>query len=172
MQTCEHCKNPFPSSVVIDGKRRNLGHRKYCFDCSPFGAHRTRPVGYTALTQREHTCPICKRLHFNRCAKCGSCCANLRRFRIKQKAVHYLGDKCKICGYNKCLDALHFHHRNPSQKDFQIGGSHCRNWSAIRAELDKCDLVCANCHAEIHAKREQSNYGTATITESGKAPVS
>ena len=50
------------------------------------------------------------------------------------------------------MAALHFHHRNPAEKDFSISGAHARSWVSISGELDKCDLVCANCHAEIHER--------------------
>jgi hypothetical protein len=86
---------------------------------------------------------------------CGSCMANRRRFFITQKAVEYKGGSCQICGYNKCIRALTFHHRDPKEKSFPISGSHCRSWEAIQAELDKCDLLCFNCHMELHHAEAQ-----------------
>lgn len=74
-----------------------------------------------------------------------------RRKTIKQKAVDYLGGKCKICGYNKCLAALEFHHRNPKEKERAISSLH-KTWNKIKEELDKCDLLCSNCHREVHSK--------------------
>ena len=58
--------------------------------------------------------------------------------------------ECEICGYNKCKAAIEFHHRDKSKKDFEIGQK--RNCSEARlfAELEKCMIVCANCHREIH----------------------
>lgn len=67
----------------------------------------------------------------------------------KRKAVDYMGGKCSICGYNKCLTALEFHHINPKEKE--IYNSHWK-FERNKMELDKCILVCANCHREIHAK--------------------
>ena len=74
------------------------------------------------------------------------------RQRIKQWALEYKGNKCEICGYNKCSEALDFHHTDMSQKEFNLSDRDliC-DWSQIRSELDKCMLVCANCHREIHA---------------------
>lgn len=71
------------------------------------------------------------------------------RQRAKIKLVEYKGGKCERCGYNKCIDALDFHHRDPNEKDFTIGG---KSWSfeRLKKEADKCILVCANCHREIH----------------------
>jgi hypothetical protein len=71
------------------------------------------------------------------------------RQRTKQRAIQYKGGACQLCGYDRSSRALNFHHLDPSQKDFGIGGV-SRSWEAIQAELDKCILVCANCHAEIH----------------------
>lgn len=74
-----------------------------------------------------------------------------RRQKIKQMAVEYKGGCCQICSYNKCIAALTFHHIEPEHKDFGIASyGHSRSWERVRKELDKCLLVCANCHAEIH----------------------
>lgn len=72
----------------------------------------------------------------------------LVRRRIKIRSVVYLGGKCYFCGYSKCLRALHFHHRDPKQKKFGIANPNIKAWKTIQEELDKCDLLCANCHAE------------------------
>ena len=74
---------------------------------------------------------------------------NNSRKKLKIKAVEYKGGKCKICGYNKCYSALSFHHIDSELKDFTISGT-SRCWEKIKKELDKCIVVCNNCHAEIH----------------------
>lgn len=82
--------------------------------------------------------------------KCNSCVVNTRKDAIKIRAVIYKGGCCELCGYANCLKALEFHHIDPSKKIFSISGSHCRKWESIRAELDKCQLLCSNCHKESH----------------------
>lgn len=85
-----------------------------------------------------------------RCKKCDNL-ETIKRFRTyKKQAVAYKGGKCVKCGYNKCLGSLDFHHRESTQKD--PNWRKMRNWpiEKIKAELDKCDLVCRNCHGEIH----------------------
>ena len=73
-----------------------------------------------------------------------------RRRILKQKSVEYKGGKCVCCGYSKYVGVLDFHHLDPSLKDFSIGAKgYTRSWEKIQAELDKCILVCANCHREI-----------------------
>jgi hypothetical protein len=71
------------------------------------------------------------------------------RQRAKKRAVEYKGGKCQACGYCRCIRALKFHHLDPDKKDFAIS-SVSRSWEVIRKELDKCILVCGNCHDEIH----------------------
>lgn len=73
------------------------------------------------------------------------------RKRAKIKLVEYKGGKCERCGYNKCIEALEFHHRNPSEKSFTISGKSF-SLKRLKKEADKCILVCSNCHKEIHSE--------------------
>lgn len=72
------------------------------------------------------------------------------RQRLKDRAVYVMGNKCMCCGYDKCVQALEFHHLNLEEKDFSFGSNANRSWASTRNELQKCILVCANCHREIH----------------------
>lgn len=61
------------------------------------------------------------------------------------------GGGCETCGYDRCLGALHFHHRDPNTKMDSIANLiTTKGVAAARKESKKCDLVCANCHAELH----------------------
>lgn len=71
------------------------------------------------------------------------------RKRTKVQLVLYKGGKCVKCGYNKCIEALQFHHLNPKEKDFTISGKSL-SFERLRLEADKCILLCANCHIETH----------------------
>ncbi len=74
-----------------------------------------------------------------------------RRKQIRQRALEYKGYHCTICQYNKCLKALEFHHLESDKKDFGISAKgYTRSWKVIVKELDKCVLLCANCHREVH----------------------
>ena len=75
---------------------------------------------------------------------------NKRRIEMKKKAIEYLGGKCIRCGYDKCQGAFDFHHREDSQKEFQIAPMIWAKWEILQPELDKCDLLCSNCHREEH----------------------
>ena len=72
------------------------------------------------------------------------------RQKTKQKAVEYKGGKCLICKYDKCISALEFHHLDPNEKDFGLSQNLSKAWSKIVEEIDKCVLICANCHREVH----------------------
>lgn len=74
---------------------------------------------------------------------------NEGRKRLKKDAVAYKGGKCQVCGYNKCVAALHFHHRIKVDKKFHLSITQKTSLISVKDELDKCDLLCANCHAEI-----------------------
>ena len=83
---------------------------------------------------------------------CNSCDVYRRRTEMKQEAIRYKGGRCVLCGYDKCARSLVFHHRDPSKKGFCINSKYIRlSWGNLRGELDKCDLLCANCHGEVHA---------------------
>lgn len=75
--------------------------------------------------------------------------ASQQRMALKERAVAYLGGKCTLCPYDRCLSALEFHHRDPREKDFVISSK--MSWEALVRELEKTVLVCSNCHREIHA---------------------
>ena len=66
------------------------------------------------------------------------------------KICEICGGKCSICGYDRCVDALEFHHENPQEKEFKLGSGNTMSWKEYRAEALKCKLVCSNCHKEIH----------------------
>ena len=71
---------------------------------------------------------------------------------MKVQAIKLLGGKCSICGYDKCMDALEFHHEDPSIKEFKLGSGNTMSWKAYKSEALKCILLCLNCHKEIHSK--------------------
>lgn len=75
-----------------------------------------------------------------------------RRKRLKEMAIELKGGKCMFCGYKKTNTALDFHHIDGKTKEFGISlDGITRSWQRITKELEKCVLVCANCHREIHA---------------------
>lgn len=89
-------------------------------------------------------------LHFN------ERCSNDNRQITKQIYIEYKGNECEECGYNKCQASLTFHHIDPIKKEIQFCDMNERinNLDDIKyniiKELDKCKLLCCNCHNEKH----------------------
>lgn len=168
---CELCDNIIPSTIVIDGKRRVLTNRKYCLECSPFGNHNTKAftksddgqiisIGKRCnhIKSNDKKCKECNTTkfgdfyekHHNLCKKCCSQNTINKGRLMKQRAVDYKGGCCELCGYNKCIASLEFHHVDPSEKDSDARNFRYWKWERVVTEIDKCILVCANCHREIH----------------------
>lgn len=73
----------------------------------------------------------------------------------KERMVYVMGESCQICGYDKCVEALEFHHINPENKLFNFNKSRTKSWEDNVQELKKCILLCSNCHREVHAGHYQ-----------------
>jgi hypothetical protein len=103
-----------------------------------------------------------------KCKKCEYVYSRRYLDNLKLKAVEYAGNKCQECGYDKCLRALHFHHIDPKAKEFSIfegrpGYKKTRNWEQLKIEIDKCLLLCGNCHMELHDRDEKIVHEQITI---------
>lgn len=101
-------------------------------------------------------CQICEshyifKAHRNTTKLCASCVVNRHRFTKKKALIDYKGGKCIACGYYKSINSLSFHHLDPSKKDFEISGKHCLSLDKLKREVDKCVLLCLNCHSEVHS---------------------
>ena len=98
-------------------------NRQYCYDCSPSGLD-----SKTALRMKKRA--------------------------LKHYLIELKGGKCEECGYDKCEGALQFHHKDPNQKEFSFSQVNLNdsNFSLEKhlEELEKCELLCANCHYEKH----------------------
>ena len=89
---------------------------------------------------------------YYRCVRCRSEAVSKRRRAIKRVLVEEAGGTCVVCGYARCQEALHFHHLDPTTKDFHLGHQgQSRSLARARAEAQKCILLCGNCHVEVEA---------------------
>ena len=104
-----------------------------------------RALGCNYCTVRYHIDPDYRQAHNKR--------KDSYRRRDRTKLKLEFGGKCSICGYNKCLDALHFHHPN-ADKEKCVSHALYKGYEIGKKEATKCQLICANCHAEIHSKLE------------------
>lgn len=74
-----------------------------------------------------------------------------RRKRLREFIIDYKGGKCIICGYKGYIGAFDLHHKKDSQKEFGLSARGLtKSIDKLKKEADKCILVCANCHREIH----------------------
>ena len=146
-KTCESCGGEFPTKVVFAGKVHFLWRRRFCLECSPFGAHNTSPSP-KGLNAHD----LAEQRRRRRNAKTYRSLKK-RRSRRKSELVAAAGGRCTDCGYDRCLAALEFHHRDPTTKNFALG-EFSGSIERLRQEAEKCDLLCASFHRLRHAARE------------------
>ncbi len=85
-----------------------------------------------------------------RCKQCRSAAVSRRRRKVKAILVGEAGGRCCVCGYDRNMRALHFHHLDPSQKRHEINAKGVAiALDKLRVEARKCVLLCSNCHAEV-----------------------
>lgn len=167
MPICQKCSSDFPWRMEINGVMKNLQNRKFCIECSPYGAHNTRDLCRDPVPE-EKFCPKCEQTLANnefyiikrssgqyRLSSYCKLCQNNDRInrsrRWKERCVQYKGGACLICGYNHCVSAMDFHHIDPNEKDIDVSSMKSSSFESVRAELDKCVLLCCRCHREVHA---------------------
>lgn len=87
-----------------------------------------------------------------RCCLCRQQRISDRRRKVKRILIAEAGGSCRICGYDRSVAALHFHHLDPARKRFTVSRSgYTRGIDQARVEAAKCVLLCANCHAEVES---------------------
>ncbi len=109
------------------------------------------------LSEIQSECPIHGEGRFiregsgyYRCVRCRAERVAARRRELKAILVAEFGGACVLCGYDRSVRALEFHHLDPTQKAFGIGtAGTTRSLERLRAEASKCVLLCSNCHAEV-----------------------
>lgn len=87
---------------------------------------------------------------YYRCKRCRSAAVARRRRKVKRQLVEEAGGSCILCGYSRWQGGLQFHHVEPAGKEFHLAHrGYSRSIARSRAEVQKCVLLCANCHAEV-----------------------
>lgn len=154
---CLKCSNQIPPSITIEGMRHKTFHkRSYCYDCSPWNARNNHKLEtYDPLHKECTICNLSKlRSEFSdtesRCKPCLNNIIRQKRIEFKQSCLDYLTPYCVECKYDKCIAALQFHHIDKSIKDFDISRFRLTDFEKVKKELDKCIVLCSNCHAENH----------------------
>lgn len=134
--------------------------RTYCKDCwsgkqKSFVVHeisinRQRCLNCNIVSTSENSY-IARKRYSSYCKICSKSLLKQTKTNLKLRCIKYKGGKCEKCGYCKNSSALAFHHLDPSAKDFNIGDMYSTKFDVkLKQELDKCMLLCFNCHQEIH----------------------
>lgn len=169
MPICKKCQNKFPNKIIINNKEHCLHTRSYCLTCSPFKSgkgyeHRKEKTAnkYIFVNNKLYVrCIECNREIYYKNRKsfhsinkvCSTCRSFKKRKETKIKCVEILGGKCEKCGISD-IDILLFHHKNPSDKLFNISANlYNKNWDLVKNEVLKCCLLCHNCHVKLHKKK-------------------
>lgn len=104
-------------------------------------------------SKKKFCCQACKQKDYYTHHKNNSSYEqHIRSIKRKLELIQYKGGKCEICGYSKNITALEFHHVDSNMKKFNLDGRKLANCNIndLLEEADKCMLLCANCHREIH----------------------
>src|SRR5206468_1515335 len=143
---CVACGRGFPAKMVIARTMPSLHRRSFCLECSQFGDHNTSkaPLGLRMTEASIKARRDRRREQFRRSLQ-------KRRRKRKLDLLSAYGGRCVDCGYSACAEALQFHHRDPSTKDFGLG-TFSGSLARLIEEAAKCDLLCANCHRMRHAR--------------------
>ena len=175
MPTCLMCNQSFPNRLKVGQKIINAQRRKFCLECSPYGAHNTRSlksISKASVTQ-NCKCLLCGKefLATGTYTRCNYCSVKLRRCRLKLAGVALLGGKCNTCGWNENPYILEFHHHDKN-KEFTISNVMNLSWDKMRHEMEKCTLLCANCHRIEHETRTDTTFHQAVIDYNGPLDLS
>jgi hypothetical protein len=157
MIICRKCKKEFKSYMKIDGKYRRLHKRKFCIECSPFGSRNTKPDDpsrKSVFGQVNY-----KKKPYSQWSEKGKEIRKKHTYNYihkkRLKALEMKNNKCSICSNND-IDCLTFHHKNREEKLFNLSILEFRkySWPKIEKEVEKCILVCFNCHMKIESDIE------------------
>lgn len=121
---------------------RPSGRRPRCGDGARFAIFDCKRHGRTQF--------VLEGRGYYRCKRCRSEAVARRRRTIKRQLVEEAGGACMLCGYARWHGALQFHHVEAAGKEFHLAqGGYSRSIARSRAEMEKCVLLCATCHAEV-----------------------
>lgn len=165
MKICKNCNKEFPFNIKLNNKRINLSKRIYCLECSPLNSNNRKQIH--KIKDNKKLCKKCNlfvpiKNYYKYKDKIWPYCIICEKNRVKEKlrnfkqlCIDYKGGKCNLCGYNKCIAALDFHHKDPKNKKINISKIQSKKLTInIIKELDKCEILCSNCHRELHYKEE------------------
>ena len=154
---CENCKILF--SVKSHSKKRFCGH--YCAGKNLQNCNKVKSWEFKKekiaqkpiLDQKElESRKILAKQQWSKCKKEHKKKRKIRGIERKELLIKECGGKCIICGYSKCSRAMTFHHIDSKNKKFTLDTRNLsqKTWEDIIEEVKKCQLLCFNCHMELH----------------------
>lgn len=146
---CRKCGEHIPFSIRINGETKFLKSRKYCLTCSP----------YKKWLLKEKKEKVSRYQGSEKHKELIKVSLYKRGLERKTTLIEQKGGCCERCGYKKSRRVLTFHHENPSEKKFgfSINELWSRTWTSILEEVEKCTLLCMNCHAEVEEEIKEKN---------------
>lgn len=154
-RSCVKCSCALPNRLAVDGQVKNISHRKYCLDCSPFGSHNTKKLHIVTKTYCTHCGEVrTDQFYASQYTMCKACNKKYlveKMRRNKKRIIEYLGGKCQICGYDQFDCSLEIHHMDPSTKSRTSNKVRSWRWDRIEREIQNCILLCSNCHQAVEA---------------------
>lgn len=113
--------------------------------------------------EKNIKCVFCGKTTVEGKYHCQYCNQKLNRLRYRIALVKYKGVKCEVCGYEGNISVMEFHHTNSNEKEFGLGDG-IKSWESMKKEVDKCELLCSNCHRIKHSEKYWNNmYDQAKI---------
>ena len=146
MKQCKKCQQVKILSDFYKDNRRPDGHESSCKKCHSKGSKEQIVARRKRMLNKIHSDPEYKMQHR----------ANQYKAAARQRALnrdvafnYEMSHPCITCGESD-FRVLQFHHRDPMKKKFNISSSHGWSTELFQQELEKCDILCANCHWRLH----------------------
>jgi hypothetical protein len=159
-----------PANIKIVGEYvNNLDHHTFkCLKCDHMWSGRPFKV------KAYKCCPNCRKQYYN--SPYGENNSKIDRGFIKRTSqslinIIYKGGVCQECNLNLIQNfwLADYHHINPLEKEFEMSKMKSRSWDIVKKELDKCMLLCANCHRSKHFNKDKYDKFKDTIIELSKS---
>lgn len=133
--------------------------------------HKSRKLA-KRIKEKYGTCKTCVFTYKRKSRGSDEQVCHRSQFDKKNYLVEMMGGKCEICGYDKSIVALSFHHKDKKGKTFTISSHLGLPMEDLIAEVKKCSMICLNCHAELHNGKSKRNKDCKAVSPDDHASES